>query len=65
MLCNLRYKMATKLAKKSAELIETGDFKSIMKGLDYLKVSIMIVPPNTDLSEIGIRLREMAEKLRN
>lgn len=51
MLNNLRYKIATSLAKKSAELIKTGDFKSIKKGLEYFKASIMILPPNDELGE--------------
>lgn len=65
MLNNLRYKIATNLAEKSKELIETGDFKSIKKGLKYFKASIRIVPPSKELSEIGKRLRETAEEQRN
>lgn len=65
MLNNLRYKLATNLAKKSAELIEAGDFKSIKKGLKYFKVSIAIVPPSKELSEFGKRLRETVEEQRN
>lgn len=65
MLNNLRYKLATNLAKKSAELIEVGDFKSIKKGLKYFKASIAIVPPSKELSEFGKRLRETVEEQRN
>lgn len=61
MLNTIRYKIAIYLAKRSAELIEKGDFKSIMKGLDYLEASIRIVPPSEALSKFGDRLRETAE----
>ena len=62
MLDNLRYKTATRLAKKSAELIKTGEFKNIKKGMRYLKMSVLIVPPSKELSEFSRRLRETAEK---
>lgn len=63
MLNNLRYKIATSLAKKSAELIKTGDFKSIKKGLEYFKASIMILPPNDELGEyVEKRLREIIKE---
>lgn len=65
MLNNLRCKIATNLAKRSAELIETGNFKSIKKGLKYFKASVMIVPPSKELSEFGKRLRETVEKQQN
>lgn len=65
MLTNIRYKIATSLAKKSLELIKRGDFKSIMKGLNYFKASVAIVPPSKELSEFGRKLRESAEEHQN
>lgn len=62
MLNIIRYKLATNLAKRSAELIEKGDFKNIKKGLKYFKASIVIVPPSKEISEFGQRLRETAEE---
>ena len=59
---NLRYKIALILIKKSAKLIESGDFKDLRKGLRYFKYSIMIVPPSEELSEFGKQLREEANK---
>ena len=64
MLNIIRYKLATNLAEKSAELIEKGDFKNIKKGLRYFKASVAIVPPSKELSEFGQRLREAAEEQR-
>ena len=62
MLNTIRYKLATKLAKRSAELIEKGGFKNIKKGLRYLEASVAIVPPSKELSEFGRQLRGVAEE---
>lgn len=62
MLNTIRYKLATKLAKRSAELIEKGDFKNIKKGMRYFKASVMIVPTSKELSDFGRQLKGVAEE---
>lgn len=60
-----RYKLANRLVKRAGRLIETGDFKNIKKGLRYFKWSVMVIPPNSKLREIGEQLRkEAAEESR-
>lgn len=44
MLNKIRHYIAFRLAQKSQELIETKDFTNIMKGLEYLKYSLIILP---------------------
>ena len=43
----IRYYIAFRLAQKSQKLIEKGDFTNIMKGLEYLKY-LLIILPNCD-----------------
>lgn len=62
MLNNIRYKIATRFAKKADEYINKGDFESILKGLKYLKISLRIVPPSKELTEIKDQLIEIAIK---
>lgn len=62
MLNNIRYKIATRFAKKADEYINKGDFESILKGLKYFKISIMIVPPSKELTDVKDQLIEIAIK---
>lgn len=58
----IRYKIALNLIKKAEENVKKGDFKSVMKGLQYMKYSVMIVPPSKELSEFGKKMRATAEE---
>lgn len=62
MLTNLRWKLANKLAKRAAELSDRGGFKNVMKGMKYMKYSIMVVPPNKELHKFAEELRKTAEE---
>lgn len=44
MINKIRYRIALRWIKKSTELIETGEFRKIMKGLEYYKYSLIILP---------------------
>ena len=55
MLKNVRYIIANHLARKAVDQIESGN---VIKGLKTFKRSIWIVPPSTELSEFGKRLRQ-------
>lgn len=58
----IRYKAAIWFAQKAKENIDKGDFKSVMKGLEYFKMSVLIIPPSKELSEFGERLRTIIEE---
>lgn len=58
---NIRYRIATYYAKKAHNEIEKGDFEAIMKGFDYLKKSISIVPPSKELKQFGSEMKKIAE----
>lgn len=44
MLNKVRRKIGIILALKSAAMIESGEFEKILKGLDYFKYSLLIMP---------------------
>lgn len=54
MLKRIRYKIALILLKKAHELFEKGDYKSIMKGIRYTKLSFQIVPFDDQIAEVLI-----------
>lgn len=58
----IRYKAAMGLAMKAKESIDKGDFKSMMKGIQYFKMSISIIP-RENLGEISKRLNTVAKEL--
>lgn len=60
----IRYKASIWFAQKAKENIDKGDFKSIMKGLEYTKMSVLIVPPDEELNKFGKRLYSVAEELK-
>ena len=64
MLNLIRYKLAIRLAKNAHRLINTGDFKKIMRGLRYFKWSVVVVPPSDDIPAVGECLPQMAEEER-
>lgn len=64
MLTKIRYKLSIYLVKKADELIKTGEFKKVMKGLDYFKWSLMLIPPSDELRKTARQLKEIAENER-
>ena len=44
MLNTIRNKLAKRLVNKGTAYIRKGDFKNIMKGLQYFKLSVRIAP---------------------
>lgn len=61
---NIRFKLAEHYAWKSKEFIDKGGYKNIMKGIKYLKKSVLIVPPCDELRLVGAQLRKVAEEQR-
>ena len=65
MLNNIRYKIGTILLKRASELIETGEFKKIMRGLKLVKLTVHIVPMSQELVDFGQCMGEMAKSIPN
>ena len=62
MLNTIRYKIANILIKMAKKSIEKGGFKNILRGLEYMKWSVMVVPPSKELHDFAIEMRKEVEK---
>lgn len=58
----LRYRIAYHLAKKAAKLVETRDFRKMMKGLSYVQYSLMIHPDGDIKNQVTEQLRGIVDK---
>ena len=62
---NIRFKAGAYLAHKASEEVSKGDFKSIMKGLKYLKMSVKVTPPCKELNKLADGLREIVTEYKH
>ena len=59
---SIRYKIGAILMKRAANLIETGEFNNIIKGLDLVKASVSIQPPSEELFEFRDKMMDLVNK---
>ena len=58
LLDNLRYKIAFRFLEKAREYTEKGDVKSVIKGVNLLRLAIEVIPPSKEVTEAMNRWKE-------
>lgn len=56
----IRNRLSTYYALRALEEIHTGEFESIMKGLDYMRKSLIVAPPSKEKDRVVMEIRNMA-----
>ena len=62
MLDTIRFRIGATPMGKAADLIETGEFKNIKRGLNLVKLSVYVTPPSKEITDFGRKLSDLVEK---